>query len=82
MAQSRDYGIFLVDVEMPGMDGFTFVEKIRADPALSRTPAILVTSRAAPEDLQRGKDVGAQGYMVKSAFDQGELLSMIKRLTE
>ena len=82
MARSRDYGIFLVDVEMPGMDGFGFVEKIRADPALYRTPAILVTSRAAPEDLQRGKDVGAQGYMVKSAFDQGELLSMIKRLTE
>ena len=82
MARSRDYGIFLVDVEMPGMDGFAFVERIRADPALYRTPAILVTSRAAPEDMQRGKDVGAQGYMVKSAFDQGELLSMIKRLTE
>lgn len=82
MARNRDYGIFLVDVEMPGMDGFGFVETIRADPALFRTPAILVTSRAAPEDLQRGKDVGAQGYMVKSAFDQGELLSMIKRLTE
>jgi two-component system chemotaxis sensor kinase CheA len=82
MAKSRDYGIFLVDVEMPGMDGFSFVEKVRADPALYRTPAILVTSRAAPEDLQRGKDVGAQGYMVKSAFDQSELLSMIKRLTE
>ena len=82
MARAGDYAIFLVDVEMPGMDGFDFVEKIRADPALYRTPAILVTSRAAPEDLQRGKDVGAQGYMVKSAFDQGELLSMIKRLTE
>jgi two-component system chemotaxis sensor kinase CheA len=82
MARAGDYGIFLVDVEMPGMDGFGFVETIRADPALFRTPAILVTSRAAPEDLQRGKDVGAQGYMVKSAFDQGELLSMIKRLTE
>lgn len=82
MARGGDYGIFLVDVEMPGMDGFAFVETIRADPALFRTPAILVTSRAAPEDLQRGKDVGAQGYMVKSAFDQGELLSMIKRLTE
>jgi len=82
MAKARRYGLFLVDVEMPGMDGFSFIERIRADPALYRTPAILVTSRAAPEDLQRGKDVGAQGYMVKSAFDQGELLAMIRRLME
>ena len=34
-------------------------------------------SRAAPEDRQRGRDVGAQGYIVKSEFDQAELLSMI-----
>jgi two-component system chemotaxis sensor kinase CheA len=82
MAKARDYGLFLVDVEMPGMDGFGFIERIRSDPVLYRVPAILVTSRAAPEDLARGREVGAQGYMIKSAFDQRELLSMIKRLTE
>jgi two-component system chemotaxis sensor kinase CheA len=82
MAKARDYGLFLVDVEMPGMDGFGFVERIRSDPVLYRIPAIMVTSRNAPEDTQRGREVGAQGYMVKSAFDQTELLAMIRRLTE
>jgi two-component system chemotaxis sensor kinase CheA len=82
MAKARDYGLFLVDVEMPGMDGFAFVERIRSDPVLYRVPAIMVTSRASPEDLQRGREVGAQGYMIKSAYDQGELLAMIRRLTE
>lgn len=82
MAKAREYGLFLVDVEMPGMDGFGFIERIRSDPVLYRVPAILVTSRAAPEDLQRGRDVGAQGHMIKSAFDQSELLAMIRRLTE
>jgi len=82
MAKARDYGLFLVDVEMPGMDGFGFVERVRSDPVLYRIPAIMVTSRNATEDLQRGRDVGAQGYMVKSAFDQTELLAMIRRLTE
>ena len=43
-------------------------------------PAILVTSRAEPEHRQRGRDVGAQGYIVKSEFDQADLLSMIKPL--
>jgi two-component system chemotaxis sensor kinase CheA len=75
------YALILVDVEMPGMDGFTFIERIRSDPALRDIPAILVTSRAAPEDRQRGRDVGAQGYIVKSEFDQAELLTMIRSLT-
>jgi two-component system chemotaxis sensor kinase CheA len=82
MAKARDYGLFLVDVEMPGMDGFGFVERIRSDPVLYRIPAIMVSSRNAPEDMQRGSAVGAQGYMIKSAFDQTELLAMIRRLTE
>ena len=52
--------LILVDVEMPGMDGFTFIERIRAEPALRHIPAILVTSRAAPDDRRRGREVGAQ----------------------
>jgi two-component system, chemotaxis family, sensor kinase CheA len=43
-------------------------------------PAILVTSRRAPEDRQRGLDVGAQAYIVKGEFDQGVLLDRIKVL--
>ena len=80
MARRKPYALFLVDVEMPGMDGFTFVERMRSDPALHAIPAILVTSRAAPEDRQRGRDVGAQGYIVKSEFDQAALLAMIRPL--
>ncbi|MEZ0243872.1 MAG: response regulator, partial [Sphingomonas sp.] len=79
-ARLRRYGLFLVDVEMPGMDGFTFVERTRADPVLSQTPAILVTSRNAPEDRQRGIDAGARGYIVKSEFDQREVLDLIRGL--
>ncbi len=80
LVRGKRYGLVLVDVEMPGMDGFTFVEQLRADPGLRDIPAILVTSRAGPEDLQRGRSAGAQGYIVKSEFNQAELLSMIKPL--
>ncbi|HEX4367120.1 MAG TPA: response regulator [Rhodopila sp.] len=79
-ARRTRYALFLVDVEMPGMDGFTFVETIRSDPVLHEIPAILVTSRAAAEDIGRGRAVGAQGYIVKSEFDQARLLAMIKPL--
>jgi two-component system chemotaxis sensor kinase CheA len=76
----KRYALILVDVEMPGMDGFTFIERIRSNPLLHDIPAVLVTSRASPEDLQRGRDVGAHGHIVKSEFDQAELLAMIRPL--
>ena len=79
-AKARSYALFLVDVEMPGMDGFTFVETTRADPMLKETPAILVTSRAAPEDKKRGEVAGASAYIVKSEFDQTHLLDRIRQL--
>jgi two-component system, chemotaxis family, sensor kinase CheA len=76
------YGLFLVDVEMPGMDGFDFIRRTRLVPSLQDIPAILVTSRCSAEDRQQGEDVGAQGYVVKGEFDQGELLERIRRLVE
>ncbi|WP_242338126.1 MULTISPECIES: response regulator [Anaeromyxobacter] len=79
-ARTRRFGLFLVDVEMPGMDGFEFVRVTRADPRLSSTPAILVTSRGAPEDRARGLAAGASAYVVKSEFDQARLLATIEEL--
>jgi two-component system chemotaxis sensor kinase CheA len=80
-ARRKRYSLFLVDVEIPGMDGFSFIRHVRSDPAIHDIPAILVTSRAAAEDRQRGRDVGAQGYIVKSEFNQVELLTLIRPLT-
>ena len=79
-ARRNSYHLFLVDVEMPGMDGFTFVETTRADPTLRAVPAILVTSRNAPADRQRGLDAGASDYVVKGQFDQVRLLTTIRKL--
>ena len=79
-AARRRYALFLVDVEMPGMDGFTFVATTQKDPTLRDIPAVLVTSRNATEDRARGTAVGAKAYIVKSEFDQNELLDRIGKL--
>jgi two-component system chemotaxis sensor kinase CheA len=79
-ARRQPYALFLVDVEMPGMDGFTFIERTRADPVLREVPAMLVTSRASPADRQRGLEVGAQAYIVKSEFAQAEFLERVRQL--
>jgi two-component system chemotaxis sensor kinase CheA len=80
MARSRRYGLYLTDIDMPGIDGFTFVARTRADPALAGVPAILVSSRAGAGDRERGAEVGASAYVVKGEFDQEELLAHIRRL--
>jgi two-component system chemotaxis sensor kinase CheA len=80
MARRRRYGLFLTDIDMPGMDGFTFVTTTRADPDLAEVPAILVSSRSDPEDQRRGAEAGASAYVVKGEFDQGELLAHIRQL--
>jgi len=82
MAKNRHYALFLVDVEMPGMDGFSFVEKIQTDSVLRDTPCILVSSRDASEDRQRGLASGARAYIVKGEFDQIEFLELIAKLVQ
>ncbi|MBS2024384.1 MAG: response regulator [Deltaproteobacteria bacterium] len=80
MARARRYALFMVDVEMPGIDGFEFVALTRKDPELSKTPAVLVTSRDAPEDRKKGELAGARAYIVKGDFEQGHLLRTIRSL--
>lgn len=79
-ARAKQYGLFLVDVEMPGMDGFEFVSRTQADARLSNIPSILVTSRSSEEDRRRGEQAGARAYIAKGEFDQGYLLRMTREL--
>jgi two-component system chemotaxis sensor kinase CheA len=78
-ARQRVFGAFVVDVEMPGMDGYEFVTLTRQDTVLRNVPAILVTSRGAKEDRARGEAAGATAYIVKGEFDQALLLQTIQR---
>ncbi|MEV4709150.1 response regulator [Actinoplanes sp. NPDC049316] len=79
-ARNRQYGLYLTDIDMPGIDGFAFVAQTRADPELAEVPAILVSSRASAEDRARGAAAGASAYVVKGEFNQEELLAHIRRL--
>jgi len=72
--------LVIADVEMPRMDGFGLLQAIRADARLSSTPVILMTSRADPEDVRRGLDLGASAYITKQKFDQRDLLATIGQL--
>lgn len=78
--KEETFDLAVLDVEMPRLSGLELTERIRADQNLTQLPVILVTSLESREDRERGIDVGADGYIVKSNFDQGNLLEVIKRL--
>jgi two-component system chemotaxis sensor kinase CheA len=69
------------DINMPRMDGFALAAAVKGDPRFSQLPVVLVTSLDSPEDRLQGMEAGADAYIVKSLFDQRELLAVIDRLT-
>jgi CheY-like chemotaxis protein len=58
--------IVLVDLMMPKMDGFQFLDTVKADPTLAATPVLVLTNLSTPEDAERALQKGALGVIVKS----------------
>lgn len=79
LLQTEPFDLVSSDVEMPQMDGFELTARLRADERFARLPIVLVTSLESQDDRQRGVEVGADAYIVKSSFDQSNLLEIIRK---
>jgi two-component system chemotaxis sensor kinase CheA len=77
---AAEFDLVLTDVEMPRMGGFELTEQIRAHPTLRNVAVLILTSLVSAVDRQRGMDAGADGYLVKSDFDEHSLLAAVDRL--
>ncbi|MFZ3385161.1 MAG: response regulator, partial [Candidatus Methanoperedens sp.] len=80
LLKNQEFDLVVSDVDMPGMNGFELTAKIRADKKRSQLPVVLVTALESREHKERGIAVGANAYIVKSSFDQSNLLEVIQRL--
>ena len=72
--------LVVTDLEMPNGDGLVLIKNIRAHPRLANIPILIVSSHASDEDHQLGLEAGADGYIVKTSFDEAGLLGAVSRL--
>ncbi|MGH3343735.1 MAG: response regulator [Carbonactinosporaceae bacterium] len=72
-------GIVTLDVIMPRLDGFRAATRLREHPWAAGMKIIMVTAAAQTSDLQRGRDIGVDGYLTKP-FDPAQLIRMVRAL--
>jgi signal transduction histidine kinase len=70
--------LILMDINLPDLDGFTAVTRIRSFPHLSKVPIIALTARSVSDDRQRAKAIGCDGYLNKPV-DFDELITEVDR---
>jgi chemotaxis protein histidine kinase CheA len=72
--------LVLSDVEMPGMDGYQLTRTIRRTRGWEHVPVVIMTSRVSEDDQRAGLEAGASAYLLKTQFDQEQLVETVRRL--
>jgi two-component system, chemotaxis family, sensor kinase CheA len=80
LLQSEGADLLVSDVEMPRLNGFELTANVRGSERFRDLPVVLVTSRNSDADKAKGLELGASAYLVKSAFDQDQLLKTVAQL--
>lgn len=71
--------LIITDVNMPNMDGITFIKKVREDAKFKFTPIIVLTTESQGSKMNEGKEAGATGWIVKP-FSAEKLLGVVKKV--
>ena len=80
LLRTEAFDLLVSDIEMPRMNGIELTTKVRADRRLAQLPVVLVTALASQMDREKGAEAGADAYIVKSSFDQSNLVEVVRRL--
>jgi len=69
--------LVLLDLILPGIDGFEVLAKLKADPKLSDIPVIILSNLGQKTDIEKGIEMGAVDYLIKAHFTPGEIVEKI-----
>lgn len=71
--------VIITDINMPRLDGFGFIDRVRGTSTWRSTPILVLTTESSPEQKARARNAGATGWIVKP-FEQTKLISAIRRV--
>ncbi|MBI2097576.1 MAG: response regulator [Candidatus Vogelbacteria bacterium] len=72
--------IFLVDLIMPGMDGFQLIEKLREQGANKEAAIIILSNLGQKEDIEKGLGLGVDGYIIKASATPSEVVNKVSAI--
>ena len=72
--------LILLDLILPGVDGFEVLSQMKEDSAVSSIPVIILSNLGQKEDIERGLKLGAVDYLIKAHFTPGEIIEKIKNI--
>ena len=78
-AKEEKPDLILLDLILPGIDGFEVLSSIKEDPSLSQVPVIILSNLGQKDDVERGLKLGAADYLIKAHFTPGEIIEKIKK---
>jgi len=78
-ARDNTVDLVLTDINMPNLDGFGLIEKLRALPTYKFVPLLVLTTESGTDKKMRGKAAGATGWIVKP-FDPAQLLAVVQKV--
>lgn len=79
VAKKEKPSIILLDIILPGMDGFAILENVKRDSDTKNIPVILLSNLGQDSDIEKGKKLGASDYLVKANFTPTQVLEKIKK---
>ncbi len=80
LAKKENPGIILLDILLPKIDGFTVLRQLKSDAKTKSIPVILLTNLGQKDDIKKGLEQGAEGYMIKAHFMPSEVVDKVKKI--
>lgn len=72
--------LVLLDLILPGIDGFDVLGKMKEDPQLAQVPVIILSNLGQRDDIEKGLQLGAVDYLVKAHFTPAEIIEKVKKV--
>jgi len=82
MVKKENPDIILLDILMPKMDGFAVLDALKKDQETADIPVILLTNLGQKDDVKKGFEKGAVGYLIKAHFMPSEVVDKIKKILQ